>query len=147
MEVKEQLVERLPPIIDIGPERQLFLDDMDRYQEVEDWDDHFPEGYRERMFGNVGAETWGQGKTVCEIYKQILVDHGAWDVTLVRNDVMTPAASLDGMFLVEGLSLVNSPEGENLARQLLANKMGLENCTKITDIKKPSGAPKSLTLI
>ncbi len=28
MEVKEQLVERLPPIIDIGPERQLFLDEV-----------------------------------------------------------------------------------------------------------------------
>ena len=119
--------------------RALFLEDMDHYVEITDWP--LAEGFRERMYADAAGETWGRGKTFAETSKEMLRAHGAWEVSLVRNDVMTPAVTLDGLFLQERKSLVNSPEAEKLARQWLANKLALEDCSHIDHIKKPKNAP------
>jgi len=118
----------------------VFLEDMKLYRDVANWP--FPDGYLERMFGVVGAITWGRGLTMVEFTKKFLVDTGGWEVPLVRNDMMTPAQTMDGFLLVEKSSLVNSPEAEANARQWLGNYQALSDCTTVNHIRKPSNAGK-----
>jgi hypothetical protein len=94
------------------------------------------------MIGVVGAETWGRGFTMVEVSKNLLRNTGAQEIPLIKNDVIGPAESLDTMLLIERRSLVNSPEAEFQARQWLANRLALEDCGGIRDLKKPANAPK-----
>ena len=52
----------------------------------------------------------------------------------------TPAQTLDALLMEERKSLVNSPEAEMLARQWLANRMALEECSKREHIERPKNA-------
>ena len=81
--------------------RALWLDELELYVEVaqEKWP--FPQGFTYRLMKDVGSEVYGKDLVGEEWGERYLKDHGAWNVMLFRQMLMTPLRTRDAMFLKE----------------------------------------------
>ena len=135
-----QTVERLRR--NAMPPQQVYIEALTHYraEDREEWCEHFPPGYRERIAPTWLGEIYGTGRTGRDWAKNWLRERDLGDCAEAR-ELLPTMCAIDNIFLHDKLKgAINSISTEKVARKAYGIVSAFENVRRRADWQKPGGA-------